>query len=692
MWSNILDRISYWSLFLVITLLPLFFFPGINIPIEIGKSFLIVVGLAVSFISYLGARFADGKIILAKSQIFLAGLAVVVATFLSAFFSSSIKTSLFGVMLDTGTALFVLSAFMILIMSSILFKDHNKAKQVIFGSMLSFTIVFVFQILRILAPEFFSFGVLESKTDNLFGSWNSLGIMASLSLVSSIIILEFFNLQKRGKIMIGIMAAFSLFFVMTVNFPLSWQIIGIFALLIFVYKVSIYSKKDHESHKFEFPAYAFGLVMVSLLFFMSGQFIGSYLPRALNINSIEVGPSMGTTFSVAKNSLTKDPIFGIGPNKFTEIWSLYKPLEINNTQFWDTAFSVGAGLIPTMAMTTGIIGILSWLTFFILFLYFVFKILFSHNKEHIKWEAPFFVFISTMLFVFSFFYSVSNSIIYLAFAYIGIAIGIIYHHMEKGEMHISFLGDARKSFFAILALILLMVISAGSAFKYIEKFASVSYFRNSLSAKEILKAENSISKAVSLYPNDLYLRTFSQVYLIKLNSLASKSEITEQEKADILDSFNKAQAASRSAIIYDSNNYINHRSLATVYSTVAPLGVEGAVEEAIKALDKAITLNPLNPGLELNKSQVYLVANQNKEAKASALKALSLKADYVDAFVFLSQIAKREGDREEALKYAEQALRILPNNQDLIDYVASFKSAKIAPPAEDTNKEEKKNN
>lgn len=689
MWSNILDRVSYWSLFLVVVLMPVFFFPGLSVPIEISKGFLVVVGLAVSLISYLGARFADGKIVMAKAPLFLAGLGVVVATFLSAFFSSSVKASLFGIMLDTSTALFVLALFLLLLMSSILFKDHNKARQVIFGSMLAFTVVFLFQILRLIAPHTFSFGVLDSKTDNIFGSWNSLGIMSGLSLIGSVIILEFFNLKRQGKIMISLMAILSLFFMIAINFPLSWNVVGIFAMIIFVYKVSIYSKKDHESSKFQFPSYAFGLVMVSLLFFMSGQFIGSYLPNTLGVSSIEVGPSLNATLSVGKSSLAKDPLFGIGPNKFTEIWALYKPANINNTQFWDTAFSVGSGLLPTMAVTTGILGVLVWLAFIGLFLYFVFKVLFAHNKEHIKWEVPFFVFSSTMLMVFSFFYSVSNAVFFLAFAYIGTAIGIIYTHMEKGEIHVSFLGDPRKSFFAILALILLMVISAGATFKYIEKFASVPYFRGALSASEITRAESSISKAVSLYPNDLYLRTFSQVYLIKLNSLASKQNLTDQDKSDVLDSFNKAQIASRGAVEYDPNNYINYRALATVYSTVAPLGVENAKEEAIKALDKAIALNPLNPGLQLNKSQIYLTTNQIKDAKTAAQRALELKPDYMDALIFLSQIAKKEGDKDEALKYAEQALQILPSNQDLIDYVNSFK-AKAPEPVPQT--EDKKNN
>ena len=676
MWSNILDRISFWSLFLVVVLLPLFFFPFLDIPIEIGKGFLLIIGLAVSVIAYLGARFADGKLVIAKSPIFLGGLGVVVATFLSAFFSSSVKLALFGVMLDTGTALFILALFLLMFMSAVLLKDHNKAKQVIFGSLISFTLVFLFQILRFLAPEFFSWGALGSKTENIFGSWNSLGILAGLSLLASVFVIEFFNLKKKGKIIMILISLLSLFFVMAVNFPLSWKVIGVFAMLMFVYKVSIHSKKDHDSNKFQFPSFAFGVVMISLLFFMSGQFIGVALPRALNITSIEVGPSFESTLSVGKASLAKDPIFGIGPNKFSEIWSLYKPETINSTQFWDTVFGVGTGLVPTLALTTGILGILAWLAFIIMLLYFSVKILFSENKEGARWEIPFFIFCALFLLTFSVLYSVSNAVFLLVFAYIGIAIGMAYHYnKEKGEIEVSFLGDPRKSFFAILTLILIMVFAAGATFKYVEKFASVSYFRNALSANELPKAESAIAQAVSLYPNDLYLRTFAQVQLLKLNSIVAKGDkMTEQDQADILDSFRRAQAAAQTAIEYDPNNYINYRALATVYSNVAPLGVEGAVAGATESLDKAIAINPLNPGLHLAKSQVYLTANQLKDAKVSATKALELKADYIDALIFLSQISKREGSNTEALKYAEQALSLSPKNQDLIDYVASFKT------------------
>src|SRR3990167_3939273 len=76
MLSNILDRISFWSLFAVIVLLPVFFLPFTQIPIETSKGLLLVMGLVVSIIFWIAARFSDGKISVPKSWILVSGFCI----------------------------------------------------------------------------------------------------------------------------------------------------------------------------------------------------------------------------------------------------------------------------------------------------------------------------------------------------------------------------------------------------------------------------------------------------------------------------------------------------------------------------------------------------------------------------------------------------------------------------------------
>ena len=117
---------------------------------------------------------------------------------------------------------------------------------------------------------------------------------------------------------------------------------------------------------------------------------------------------------------------------------MYKPQVINTTQFWDTSFNSGSGLLPTFASTTGFLGILAWLAFFVLFIITGVKSLFSSIKNNMSWEVVTFFVASLYLFVSSFFYSTGRVIFLLAFAFTGIFIGLSSSGRSNGQATISF--------------------------------------------------------------------------------------------------------------------------------------------------------------------------------------------------------------------------------------------------------------
>jgi tetratricopeptide (TPR) repeat protein len=237
----------------------------------------------------------------------------------------------------------------------------------------------------------------------------------------------------------------------------------------------------------------------------------------------------------------------------------------------------------------------------------------------------------------------------------------------------SFLNDHRKSFFSILALIVIVIVSVAVAFTYVERFVSVSYFGKALSASTVPAAEDSIGKAISLYTNDLYLRTYSQIYLVKLNSISSKgSTLSDADKADLQASFNQAVQSAQLATSYDNKNYVNFQLLGSVYQSVGTLGVKDAYSQAVTAFQSASILNPLNPGIKLSIAGALFLDGKVKDAKDYANQALTLKPDYIDALITLSQIAKSEGNNSDALSYGQAALSLDPTNKNLIQYVDSL--------------------
>ena len=130
--TNIFDRLSFLALFLVIVLLPVFFLPFTNIPIETSKGLLLVLGLVACVVFWVIARFIDGKIIFPKSWLLVSGFGIVFVFLLSALFSQNSQVSLFGVMFDTGSFWFIFSAFILMLFSSIVFRTPKQVKIVLF--------------------------------------------------------------------------------------------------------------------------------------------------------------------------------------------------------------------------------------------------------------------------------------------------------------------------------------------------------------------------------------------------------------------------------------------------------------------------------------------------------------------------------------------------------------------------------
>lgn len=677
MHSNIFDRLSFLSLFLVVVLLPIFCLPFTNIPIDVSKVLLLVLGLALSVIFWSIGRFSDGKVVFPKSWLLLSALAVSLVFLISSIWSRNSQVSLFGAMLDVGSFWFIFSGFVLMFMSSIIFRTSERAKMVLTGTILSAVFVLFFQVIHLFMPKVLSLGILAQKTSNILGSWNALGLFAGFSSLMFLLAIEFFPVSKKRKLLLEVFIALSLLLAAIVNFSLVWVLVGIFSLIIFVYKVSITSQsvESEENHKKVFPLVSFVVMIVSLLFFMSGQFVANVVVSKLQISDIEVSVPLKETMSVTKGVILKNPLFGIGPNRFGEAWSMYKPSWINATQFWDTTFVSGSGLLPTLLSTTGVLGIISWLVFLVLFVTAGVKYLFYNMKNGINWEMMTFFALSLYLFVASFFHSTGTVMFFLALAFSGVFLGLSSSSSKK-EISMSFLNDHRKSFFSILGLIALVVFSVVISFKYVERFASLSYFSKAVYATSVPDAENYIVKALSLYNNDLYLRTYSQIALAKINSMVSGKEtaLTEEEKTTLKQSIDQAVASATMAADYSPSNFVNFQFLGSVYQSVGQFGVEGAYDKSIEAYNKALTLNPLNPGIKIGMASVAMSNKKYKEAKDYINEALSLKANYTDAFVLLSQISKIEGNNSEALSYAETALSLVPGDENLVKYVDSLKN------------------
>jgi len=677
MFSNISDKIAFYALLATLVLLPIFILPGSQVSVESSKGFILVLGLAVSFIAFLIAKLRTGKIEIPRSWLLLTGFFILLVTLVSALGSSSSGMSFFGIMFDIGTFWFMLVAVVLMFLSALIVREEKHARTILLGISLSLALVFVFQILRFLSPEFFSLGLFTSKTGNLIGSWNSFGLMAGFAVIFSVFLVEFFRVSKSLKWILGILILLALFLVATVNFSIIWQIIGIFSLIIFVYKISIFQPDEENSDHKGFPVLSLILVLCSLLFLISPGLIGNFLPNTLDIQRVEVRPSLSGTLDVSTQILSENPLFGIGPNRWSDAWALYKPVEINNTQFWDVAFSTGSGLIPTVASVSGGFGLLAWLLFIVFILLNDFKILFESIKHRTNFTSVAFFLGGIYFLVASFFYTSGIVIFLLLFAFLGIFIGLSRNSEDK-IITINFAEHPKSKFFGILILVLLMLAATGGAFKYTERFFSAVFWSKTFSSEDIAQAENRISRSLALHQNDVYLRTLIQVYFARLNSAVNQeTPLTEEEQALIQAGFETSLNAAARAIQYNPDNYLNYQALGLLYATAAGSGASDVYIQAVEAYTKASELNPLNPRLKLEIARAYFGANDIDNAREFTNEALALSPSYIDALLAMAQIENQAGNKAEAVSYAEQALLLSPTNENLTAFVEALKSGRL---------------
>ena len=158
------------------------------------------------------------------------------------------------------------------------------------------------------------------------------------------------------------------------------------------------------------------------------------------------------------------------------------------------------------------------------------------------------------------------------------------------------------------------------------------------------------------------------------------------EKESLQATLDQAVNGALLATKYDRDNYLNFQTLGSVYEGLASFGVGDVYGKIIEAYQIAATLNPNNPKLKLAIAGAYFADGKTKEAKDYGILALSLKPDYIDTLITLSQIAKSEGNSAEAVSYAEKALSISPENKDLIKYIDSLKKSNTSESKNSTSK------
>lgn len=675
-----LENIALYFIVGVMFLLPIFFIPSLSVPFSFTKSILIFISVLAAFFLFLISRLKRGDVAVPTNSVALVAWALPAAYLISAVFSGNFGISFLGQGFEIDTFGFIAIMVLMLSLVPLLLKTKESVFRIHIAIVLSLTALAVFQGLRLIfGADFLSFGIFTTATSNLLGKWNDLGIFFGLTTILSLITLEGLMLNKLSRLILYIILGVSLLFLVAVNFLPVWIIAGLFALGLFIYNFSkgkfrlgsdVSKEAQNKPQKSGTMIPSLIVLAISLTFIIGGQSVSGYTSSFFNTNQIEARPSWQSTIDITKETYDEHLLFGSGPNTFVNQWTLLKPQSINNTLFWNVDFTSGVGLVPTSFATTGILGGLAWIAFFIFFLYSGFKTLIvSAVEDRASYYLSLSLFLGSLyLWIFTVIYIPNVVIVTLAFLLTGMYIASLrYRPSMSVEKNIPFSSNLRVGFITVLILTVLIIISGVSIYSIGGQYLSALSFQRALVAAningDIDESERQIERAVRFGKSDRYYRLAAELNLARINQIVAQTdtptdEIREQFQVMFATAISNAQRATQ----INRNNYQNWTMLGRVYGSVVPLGVDGAYESARRSYEQAQTLNPNSPVIDLTLARVELVRNDVEAARQFIGSALSKKNDYTEAIFLLSQIEIQLGNIEEAIRSAEAVVVIEPNN------------------------------
>lgn len=663
---------------IVLFLLPVFFVPGNFISLQYGTSMLFAGGVIISLLLFLIGRFKMSSLSIPTSTRGIVALTAVPVTYILSFLAHGVsRISFFGYTFDLTTVGFMTLAFLFMFLVISLFQKSEKIFYAYLAVIASLILVAVFVAVRfVFGPSFLSFGTFLSVTDTPIGSINSTSIFFGIGAILSLLTLEMLSLTKLVKWVTTLALVVSLIFLSVINFQIVWIILAITSLVFLVFKmfsdgsVSIPSSVvDKLKRAPRITLIIFAISVVSIFF---GGKIGGTMATKLGISSIDVRPTLAVTYNIAKSTLSNNPFFGSGPNTFGFEWSSYRPLDINTSVFWNTDFAYGVGILPTLAVTTGAIGVIAWIIFFWYFFSTGFRMLFNKEMDPFaRYLSTSSFFIAMYLWIMALVYVPTIVLFIFTFFFTGVFFASAHSAGMLSMRTISFGDKPRFGFIYTLGLVSLFVVLLSLGYGLYTSGRSLWYFSKSAYAinntGNVVDAENYMKKAIDLVPYDVYYRSQADISIAKINTLLSQ-DLSKANKDEVqkffIDELGRAIESGLNAVRQNDKNYLNYITLGRAYEIGAGAGIniQGAYENALLAYTKAFERNPNNPAINLLLARLEASRNELQKAKQYTLAAIAQKQNYADAYYFLSQLEVADKNLKGAID-SVQALSIIdPTN------------------------------
>lgn len=676
---NTTYKLSLITTLLLILLLPIFFVPASVLSLGVAKTFLLALAVVVALVGVVVKVIGRGGISLPSTHLMWFVLLLPLAYLVSALLGANPAKSLWGYNLEVGTFGFVLLASLLLGVIATIFSDSAKILRAWGAFFISVSLITLFALVKVLSGGFPVWGTFFGNMANPLGGWPDYAMFLSLIAVLSALALSLFNLERVYKLTLSVILVSSLFLMTVINFSTAFLLALVVGVLGLVYVVKIdpqtTSDLEGESRSPRWPMIL--LVVVALVFVINPTISATYgslsdtISAAFNVSNVEVRPSLGATMDITKSVLGENPIFGTGPNTFSESWLLHKPQEINETIFWNTAFPFGLSFVLTQVASVGLLGTLVWLAFFALLLVLLLKTLARLPEDRL--ERGLLVaslFATLFLWIGAFLYTPSVVMLTLAFIFTGLLVASATASGVVETRDIVFSKNNALNFVSVVVVVVLGIGLVSLGFSVFQRTLASHHFQVALSLSgtpgaSLDEIETRLLNAIRLSPQDIYYSAFSEVSIARAESILNSTEGSQEENLERFQAaLSNGVASAQTAVSMNPESYRNRVILGSIYSSLVPepFSVEGAYESAVETFAEARLRNPLGPEVPLLLARLEFANGELDAARERVSEAIALKPDYADAYFLSTQLEISSNNIPQAIRSAETSAVLSPDN------------------------------
>lgn len=667
---NVCDFFSKGTIYLLAFLLPIFFLPWTASVLDFNKQLLLMILVFVSLFAWIIKVLISGRLGFNLTGFHIpVGLLFFISLF-STIFSLWRYGSFWGWPLVTSESLLSLMSLSLLyFLIANIFKKKDVFWLMIILAVSGF-LTMAYGLLQAFGAFILPWNFTKAVSFNTVGTFNELGVFAAvLTPLAACLLIA----SKKWilKIFLVLVLVLALAVLVLVNFSVIWWMLIISAGLIMVFALQ---KADLFDNRWLILPMFFLAVSLFFLFF------GFRIP-GLPAQPIEVFLSQGTSFNIAWETLKERPIFGSGPGTFIYDFSEHKDKSFNQNAFWNVRFDRAKSKVLDSLATTGILGLLSFVSVMALFIFYSIKFLFRRREdsggiisERFLWMLGVGIFIGFIAVSVNYFlYTSTLTADFIFFLLMGSFIALLSPYKKELILRPSSLLTLAVTFAFTLVFIFGLGLFILEGQRYV---AEINYFlglKNWQEGKTDEALVNLQRAATINFRMDLYWRELSQAYLQKVNEEAlrrdlSQEEVSQRVQALISNIISTAVAAT------DSNpvNVANWSVRGFVYRSLIGV-VNGVTDWSVKAYEEALRLEPTNPYYPVQAGLAYLrgaerLGDENKEEKAKLLesakeqfkKAIELKSDYAAAQFQLAMVYQSQGKAEEAVAELEKTKSLAP--------------------------------